>query len=119
METINVLIGKKVVGSGGLTQDDLREVEFKGELLAQNRQVGEHRGNVSDTRGTIERLYRTDIGQLFVHIESWSRWQGEPTSYSLCEVNEEDLGPIGQFWQLGADAGFGRPLTLEEALQSG
>lgn len=116
METIKVLIGSVVTGSSGLTQDTTREVEFTGELLAENRQAGEHRGQVTDTRGTTERLYRTEDGKLIVHVEDWSRWQGEPTTYSLHEVTEDDLGPAGYYWQLGAEADFGRPLTLEEAL---
>ena len=116
MDTIKVLIGSVTTGSGGLTQDTTREVEFVGELLAENRHAGEHKGNITDTRGMIERLYRTEDGRLIVHVENWSRWQGEPNTYDLHQVEEADLGPSGWYWQLGQEAGFGRPLTLEEAL---
>ena len=116
METIKVLLGSVTVGNAGLTQDTTREVEFVGELLAENRQAGEHKGNITDTRGTIERLYRTEGGMLVVAVEHWSRWQGEPTEYDLHQVSERDLGPSGWYWQLGAEAGYGRPLTLAEAL---
>jgi hypothetical protein len=49
-------------------------------------------------------------------VEDWSRWQGEPNTYDLLEVTEADLGPNGRFEALGREAGFGRPLTLDEAL---
>jgi len=116
METIKVQVGSVTVGNAGLTQDTTREVEFVGELLAENHQAGEHKGQVTDTRGTRERLYRTEDGTLVVHVKNWSRWQGEPTTYELHQVTEADLGPAGWYWQLGAEAGYGRPLTLEEAL---
>ena len=35
---------------------------------------------------------------------------------SLQEVTEADLSPTGNYAALGADAGMGRPLTIEEAL---
>ena len=116
MDTIKVLVGSVTVGNAGLTQDTTREVEFVGELLAENHQAGEHKGSITDTRGTRERLYRTDDGVLVVAVKVWSRWQGEPTEYELHQVTEADLGPSGGYWQLGAEAGYGRPLTLEEAL---
>lgn len=119
MDSIKVLVGSVTVGNAGLTQDTTREVEFAGELLAENRQAGEHKGGITDTRGTVERLYRTDDDRLVVHTKEWSRWQGEPTTYALHQVSETDLGPGGWFWQLGEEAGYGRPLTLEEALGDG
>jgi len=53
-----------------------------------------------------------------VYVEDWSRWQGEPNHYSLCQVTEADLGVGGRFEALGREAGFGRPLTLDEALDA-
>jgi len=116
VEAQKVLIGSVTTGSSGLTQDTTRAVEFMGELLAENRQAGEHKGSITDTRGTVEKLYRTEGGTLVVAVERWSRWQGEPTEYELHQVSETDLGPSGWYWQLGQEAGYGRPLTLEEAL---
>lgn len=117
MQKHTVTIGSVTTGSSGLSQDNTREVEFMAELLAENRQAGEHKGQVTDTRGTVETLYRTEDGKLVVHVKDWSHWQGEPTDYSLYEVTEDDLGPTGYYWQLGQEAGFGRPLTIQEALE--
>jgi hypothetical protein len=113
METIEVLIGGYMRGTGGYEQDDTRPVEFEGEELAS---VTDFIGG--DTRGVTETLYKTEDGDLAVHIEDWSRWQGEPTTYCLQAVSEEDLGPGGRFEKLGRKAGMGRPLTLEEALEA-
>lgn len=115
-ETITVLMGTYVVGSGGIVQDDRWEVQFEGEELAQRTGYGYDRGDLTDTRGVTQTLYRTEDGRLVVHVEDWSRWQGEPTTYTLLEVTEEDLGVGGRFEALGREAGFGRPLTLDEAL---
>ena len=115
-DRITVLVGTYTVGSGGIVQDSTREAQFRGEELAQRTEYGYHKGNITDTRGVTETLYRTDDGRLVVHIKDWSRWQGEPTTYSLLEVTEEDLGVGGRFEALGREAGLGRPLTLDEAL---
>jgi len=53
-----------------------------------------------------------------VHVDEWSRWQGEPNTETLVEVTVEDLGPDGEHWQLGEKAGFGRPMTLDEVLNA-
>lgn len=117
METIKVLIGTVESLRSGESQDLTREVEFEGEELAKYRKYGDDRnGKPTDTRGVKETLYKAEDGRLIVHIKDWSKWQGEPNTYSFQEVTEADLGPDGQFWQLGAEAGFGRPLTLDEAL---
>ena len=115
-KTITVLVGTYIVGSGGIVQDNTREVQFEGEELAKRTEYGFHKGNITDARGVTETLYRTADGRLVVHIEDWSRWQGEPTTYTLVEVTEEDLQVGGRFEALGQEAGFGRPLTLDEAL---
>lgn len=107
-ETFRVRIG---------TQDNTREVEFTGEKLAEHRELGtKDDGTPTDTRGVTETLYRTDDDRLVLHIEDWSRWQGEPSLYSLHVVTEADLGPHGDHWAVGKKAGFGRPLTLDEAV---
>ncbi|MBI4672789.1 MAG: hypothetical protein HY741_14105 [Chloroflexi bacterium] len=46
----------------------------------------------------------------------WSHWQGEPNTYALHQITEADLQTGGQYEQLGREAGFGRPLMLDEAL---
>lgn len=117
MGTIEVRVGTYVVGSGGIVQDDTRLVRFEGEELAKRTRYHYDNGQqLSNTRGVTETLYRTGDGRLVVHVEEWSRWQGEPDYYTLVGVTEEDLGINGHFEALGREAGFGRPLTLDEAL---
>lgn len=118
MEKITVSIGSLVGMSSGFTQYNTREVEFVGEELARHTEYGysDRTGGLTDTRGVTETLYKTEDGRLIVYIEDWSRWQGEPNHYSLVEVTEDDLGINGRFEALGNEAGFGRPLTLNEAL---
>jgi len=118
MEKITVRIGSVVGMSSGRTQDDTRQVEFVGEELATQRTYGlsDRTGNLTDTRGVDETLYKTENERLVVHVKEWSHWQGEPNRYYLVEVSEDDLGVNGRFEALGAEAGFGRPLTLDEAL---
>ena len=119
MEKVTVSIGSVVAGSGGFTQDDTRKVEFVGEQLATRTEYGTGRGGgVTDSRGATETLYETEDGRLVVHVEDWSHWQGEPNTYSLVEVTEADLQPGGRFEQLGYESGYGRPLTLDEALSN-
>ena len=117
METITIQVGSIVSGNSGQTNDSRRDIVFVGEKMASHTEYGEGRdGGITDTRGVTETLYRTEDGKLIVHVEDWSRWQGEPNTESLQEVTEADLSPTGNYAALGADAGMGRPLTLEEAL---
>jgi hypothetical protein len=117
METIKLYLGCVQSGNGGIVQDNSRPVEFIGEELAGLTNYGTGRnGGVTDTRGVTQTLYRTEEGDLVVHIKDWSRWQGEPTTYDLVAVTEEGLQPGGQYEALGREAGMGRPLTLQEAL---
>lgn len=118
METIKILIGSVLYGNA-MYQDNTRPVEFVGEKLAERTEYdsGRH-GGLTDTSGTTETLYRTEDNRLIVHVEDWSRWQGEPTIYRLHEVTEADLELNGQYETLGREAGFGRNLTLDEALGS-
>lgn len=117
MEKITVQVGSVVKGNSGQTNDNRRQVEFEGEELASRIEyaTGE-RGGITDTRGVTETLYKTADGRLIVHVQAWSRWQGEPNVYTLHEVAENDLRHGGQFEDLGAEAGYGRPLTLDEGL---
>lgn len=119
MDTITVLVGTLESLNGGRTQDGRREVVFEGETLGSQTEYGydSKRGNLTDTRGTTETLYRAADGRLVVHVKDWSRWQGEPTIESLHQVTEQDLQPGGRFEALGHECGFGRPWTLDEALR--
>lgn len=117
METVKLWIGSVTTGSGGLTQDDRRPVEFEGERLDQVESYGFGRdGGPSDTRGTSKTLYRASDGVLLVYVKDWSRWQGEPTTGTLYLVAEDDLSVGGRFEDLGRQCGFGRPLTWHEAV---
>ncbi|MCD6552438.1 MAG: hypothetical protein J7M16_00350 [Anaerolineae bacterium] len=117
METIEVQVGTYVVGNGGIVQDSRRPVVFEGEEVAKHTEYFYDNGQrLSDTRGVTQTLYRVSDGRLVVHVEEWSRWQGEPNYYTLVGVTEEDLGVGGHFEALGREAGYGRPLTLDEAL---
>ncbi len=121
MDTITVLVGTLNTLSNGAAQDSRQEVIFEAEELGSHTEYGydDRRGNLTDTRGTTETLYRTADGRLVVHVKDWSRWRGEPTVESLQAVTEKDLQPGGQREDLGAACGFGRPLTLDEALARG
>jgi hypothetical protein len=112
METISVHIGSSRILSSGQAVDTLRPVEFEAELVGSYRTLT----GDNDTRGIDQALYRTPDDRLIVHVKDWSRWQGEPDTYSLHEVNEADLGVNGEYEDLGRECGFGRALTLDEAL---
>lgn len=118
METITVHIGSIVSGNSGQTNDNRKEVQFTGEKLASRTEYGAGKGGgLTDTRGVTETLYKTEGGRLIVHVKDWSRWQGEPNVETLHDVKESDLQPNGRFEDLGNEAGYGRPLTLDEAIE--
>jgi len=118
MTEIKVTVGSIQTDASGVSvRDTRRAVHFTGEKLGSYTEPGTGRdGRPTDTRGTIETLYRDQGERLIVHVEDWSHWQGEPTTYRLHEVTEADLSGRGQFARLGQECGYGRPLTLEEAL---
>jgi len=117
METQKVLVGSAVSGRSGIYEDDLRPVVFQGEELGGSITHGTDRvGGLTDTRHMTETLYRTEDGRLIVHSNDFSAWQGEPCTQTLAEVTEADLRPGGRFERLGRQCGYGRPLTLTEAL---
>ena len=117
VETIKLHIGTVERGNA-FTQDNTRAVEFVGELVMSRTEYGydDRTAKLSDTRGVTESLYKSEDGRLLVYTEDWSRWQGEPTTTSLHQVTEADLQIGGQYEALGHEAGYGRPLTLDEAL---
>lgn len=117
MEKITVQVGSIVTGNSGQTNDNRRDVEFAGEKLASRTEYGfNNHGGITDSRGVTETLYRTADGRLIVHIKDWSHWQNEPNIYALREITEAALQPGGEFDDLGAEAGYGRALTIDEAL---
>lgn len=117
METFTVLVGSIECGSSGQQQDNTRPVEFEAEELATRHAYDvNEKGGLTDTRGVTQTLYKAADDRFVVHIEEWSKWQGEPTHYSLEQIDAAALGPNGQYEMLGREAGFGRPLTLDEAL---
>jgi len=118
-EKIRVFVGSIVCGSGGQTNDTRRPVTFEGEKLAELTTYGLGAGGITDTRGVTETLYRASDGRLIVHVDDWSRWQGEPSVETLHQVTEDDLNVGGKFEELGREAGLGRDLTLDEALSTG
>ena len=109
MENITVVIGSFVTHSN-YSNDNTRKIEFSGE------RVGSYNYRHDQNRGVDEVLYRTGDGRLVVHKTSWSHWQGEGTDYSLEEVQESDLQIGGGYEALGIECGYGRSLTLDEAL---
>ncbi|MBC7237044.1 MAG: hypothetical protein H5T69_14485 [Chloroflexi bacterium] len=111
MEKQRLVIGSRTILRSGHVQDNLRPVEFEGELLASHTDF-----SGDDTRGITESLYRTLDGRLVVYVEDWSRWQGEPTIYRLVAVEDDDFEPGGRFELLGRQAGLVGPLSLDQAL---
>ena len=114
MDVIKLWIGSVKDVSGGHVVDSRRPVEFEAETVGSFRTLT----GDSDTRGVKQTLYRAVDGRLVVHVENWSRWQGEPTTTSLRQVNQADLDVNGEFEELGRECGFGRSLTLDEALDT-
>jgi len=107
MEKLRLYIGSHSVMRDGRSVDETRPVSFVGELV--------YARSVGDTRGTTESLYRLEDGSLIVHLEHWSRWQGEPNRALLIRVELSDLDVHGRFELLGHAAGMARDLTVDEA----
>jgi len=81
-ESIQVQVGtwQSTRNGAGTIQDTRRTVRFLGAEVASTRQ--------GDTRGTTATLYETPKGYR-VHVENWSRWQGEAThEYLACAHGE-------------------------------
>ena len=115
--TITVHVGTVQAGNSGQTNDNRRAVQFEAQNLGSVTIYGAGKdGGITDLRGVTETLYKTTDGQLVVHADDWSRWQAEPSTESLHEIQESDLETGGQYERLGAECGFGAPLSLAEAL---
>jgi len=118
MGTIKVHVGTVQTGNSGQTNDSRRVVSFEGERLG-NLTIyapGKDGIGLTDTRGITETLFKTTDGQFIVHAADWSRWQGEPSIECLEEIQDSDLQTGGSYERLGAECGFGTPLTLDQAL---
>ena len=89
-----------------------RSVEFEAEVLGE---INSPRHN--ETTGKDYVLYRTDEAKLLLNVYWWTCWEGERDRRTLLEVTPEQLGPTGEYWEVGQAAGFDRPLTLAEALE--
>lgn len=107
MEKLRLYIGSHNVTRDGRSVDETRPVSFVGELVCARSQ--------GDTRGVTESLYRLEDGSLVVHLEHWSRWQGEPNRALLIRVESSGLDAYGRFELLGHAAGMARDLTVDEA----
>jgi len=118
MESITLQIGSIIGGSSGQVNDNRRTVKFEGEQLASVTQYGynERTAGITDTRGVTETLYKTSDDRLIVHVDDWSRWQGEPNTEQIHEIEEADLRAGGRFEQLGFESGYQDALTLDQAL---
>ena len=116
METIQLFIGSSRILLGGHAVDSLRPVEFVGEEIGRWSMTRRPFSNDYDIECVKQVLYKTEDDRLIVFVKDWSRWQGEADVMSLHEVTAADLGVNGQYEELGYKCGFGRPLTLDEAL---
>ena len=121
MQEIKLSVGRISTSlDGTVTDDGTKQVCFHGEELGSLSIPGyDNHNQLTDTRGTNQTLYQAEDDRLLVHVHEWSNWQGESTIYTLHLVIEEDLQTVGRFEDLGAVAGYGRPLTLDEALERG
>lgn len=66
--------------------DNLKTIRFIGKELAWIRNLHGQTGS-GDDRGTTYTLYLTQKGKFLLHIDEWSRWQGE-SSHSRYKVYE-------------------------------
>lgn len=100
------------------------EVQFEGEMIGDPyRELGRdplNPGLLTETRGEIQTLYRTDKDVLLVHVNTWSCWNEDPVTETLYRLTDETpLLPGGRFEGLGRACGLARPLTWNEATKNG
>ena len=71
---------------------------------------------LTQTRGEIQTLYRTDKGVYLVHVKTRSDWQGDasPTETLYRLTDETHLQPGGRFEGLGRAVGLAQPLTFNQ-----
>ena len=74
--------------------------------MARVREYGLGRdGAPTDSRWTESTLYTTPEGEMIVHVNSFTAWQGEPCTQALHKVDAIQRG--GRFEWLGRQAGLG------------
>jgi len=64
------------------------------------------RGALDPARGLRQTLYRALDLRLLVHTETWNLRNGAQMSFTLEEINKEDLQPGGKYQDLGFEAGY-------------
>lgn len=64
-------------------------IRFKGDEVASYNELHGQTGS-QDDRGTEYTVYEVGDNQFRVHIETWSRWQGESSYARLLPNNAED-----------------------------
>ena len=112
MRKIGLQVGTVTTMRSGQVQDNLRPVEFTGELVTSRT---DYTGG-DDTRGVTESLYKSDGGRYVVYVEDWSKWQGESNTNTLHDATAADLDVGGRFEDLGRGAGLTRALSIDEAV---
>lgn len=118
MVNIRVMAGSIETAHNGFLRDNRRVVEFTGHELGSltSYDYDAGKGCLTDTRGATETLYKAQDGRLIVHVNDWSRWQGEPSIERLHEIQESDLETGGEYEALGRECGFRKLLTVDQAL---
>jgi len=96
MDEISLLMGRG---------QRLRKVVFQGHLMGER---------CSTEDNLLQQLYVVPGGRLIVYEEY--QYDGDNV-YNLVEVTPEDLEPFGAYEWLGKECGFGRTITLDEALK--
>lgn len=78
MTEIELEVGVYYSGPGA---DDTKKIKFIGKKIADARSL--HGSNSSrDDRGTEYALYLTQKGNILLHRDDWSRWQGDDSEAS-------------------------------------
>lgn len=103
MEQVRLLIGNMYA---------FRQVEFVGEVLAENsRAYATQQGRFE----VEETLYRSDDGGLLIHVEKLPSSEKLYEFSTLRKVQEEDLTEGGEFAELGRKARMAAPGVAAEA----
>lgn len=118
METITVDADLVTVLSTERRHDYPRAVAFVGEQVGEPyRELGRdplHPNiGLTETRGEIQTLYRTNKGVLLVHVLTWSDWPGDALTATLYRLTDD--APLqwgGRFEGLGRAVGLARPVTI-------
>ena len=120
MDTITVYADLVTVLSTDHWRGKLKPVTFEGEQVGEPyREYGRDPlrsyAHLTQTRGEIQTLYRTDKGVLLVHVKTWSDWPGDALTATLYRLTDDaHLQPGGRFEGLGRAVGIGRPLTFNQ-----